>query len=56
MKIETLIENLPENYNFMDSELIMKAYRFAEKAHESQSRASEEPYITHCVAVARNPG
>lgn len=53
MKIETLIENLPENYNFMDIELIMKAYHFADKAHESQSRASEEPYITHCVAVAR---
>ena len=53
MKIETLIENLPESYNFMDSELIMKAYHFAEKAHATQSRASEEPYITHCVAVAR---
>jgi len=53
MKIETLIENLPDNYNFMDSELLLKAYHFAEKAHEGQFRVSEEPYITHCVAVAR---
>ena len=52
MKIEALMELLPENYNFMDRELVMKAYRFAEKAHEGQSRASGEPYITHSVAVA----
>lgn len=30
----------------------MRAYRLAEKAHESQKRASGEPYITHCLAVA----
>ncbi|MHB8134331.1 MAG: HD domain-containing protein [Anaerolineaceae bacterium] len=52
MKIEALMELLPENYNFMDRELVMKAYRFAEKAHERQTRVSGEPYITHCVAVA----
>src|SRR5690606_36658797 len=28
------------------------AYQFAEEAHQSQKRASGEPYITHCVAVA----
>jgi len=52
MKIEALMDLLPENYNFMDRELVMKAYRFAEKAHEGQTRASGEPYITHSVAVA----
>jgi len=52
MKIESLMDLLPENYNFMDRELVMKAYRFAEKAHELQTRVSGEPYITHCVAVA----
>ncbi|MEN6411111.1 MAG: bifunctional (p)ppGpp synthetase/guanosine-3',5'-bis(diphosphate) 3'-pyrophosphohydrolase [Anaerolineaceae bacterium] len=30
----------------------MRAYRFAEQAHTGQKRASGEPYITHCVAVA----
>ncbi len=52
MKIETLMESLPENYNFVDREMVMKAYKFAEKAHEGQTRVSGEPYITHCVSVA----
>jgi len=30
----------------------MRAYQFAEQAHTGQRRASGEPYITHCVAVA----
>lgn len=52
MKIEVMLENLPENFSMVDRELIMRAYRFAEKAHTGQKRASGEPYITHCVAVA----
>ncbi len=52
MKIETLFELLPENYSFLDREMVQKAYDFAENAHKSQKRASGEPYITHCVAVA----
>jgi GTP pyrophosphokinase len=32
--------------------MIMRAYQFAEAAHHHQTRASGEPYITHCVAVA----
>ena len=52
MKIETLMESLPENYNFVDREMVMKAYKFTEKAHEGQTRVSGEPYITHCVSVA----
>jgi guanosine-3',5'-bis(diphosphate) 3'-pyrophosphohydrolase len=52
MKIESLIEILPENYTVLDRELIMRAYGIAEKAHEGQKRISGEPYINHCVAVA----
>jgi GTP pyrophosphokinase len=52
MKIENLIDSLPENYNLVDREMILRAYRMAEKAHETQKRASGEPYITHCLAVA----
>jgi GTP diphosphokinase / guanosine-3',5'-bis(diphosphate) 3'-diphosphatase len=50
--LENLVEALPENYSVVDRDLIMHAYRFAEKAHEGQKRVSGEPYITHCVAVA----
>jgi GTP diphosphokinase / guanosine-3',5'-bis(diphosphate) 3'-diphosphatase len=52
MNIETLMEILPENYTPSDRESILRAYEFAEKAHSGQKRASGEPYITHCVAVA----
>ena len=50
--LENLIEALPESYSMVDRELIIHAYKFAEKAHEGQNRVSGEPYITHCIAVA----
>ena len=50
--LENLLEVLPENYSVMDREIIMRAYRYAENAHTNQKRASGEPYLTHCVAVA----
>jgi GTP diphosphokinase / guanosine-3',5'-bis(diphosphate) 3'-diphosphatase len=52
MRIEDLLEALPETYNPVDRDLILRAYSFAEKAHQGQKRASGEPYITHCLAVA----
>jgi GTP pyrophosphokinase len=52
MKIEALIETLPETYTPADKDLILRAYRVAEVAHEGQKRASGEPYINHCLAVA----
>lgn len=52
MKIDSLMEVLPDTYTVVDRELILKAYRFAEQAHAGQKRASGEPYVTHCVAVA----
>ncbi len=52
MNFEDLQKILPENYSVVDRELIKNAYQFAEQAHRGQLRASGEPYITHCVAVA----
>lgn len=52
MKIDTLFEDLPDTYSATDRELILRAYLFAELAHEGQKRASGEKYVTHCVAVA----
>lgn len=45
-------ESLPPEYPVIDRERIQQAYMVAEKAHEGQTRASGEPYITHCAAVA----
>ncbi len=52
MKIENLMEILPDNFSLVDRDLVMRAYKFAEQAHAGQKRASDDPYITHCVAVA----
>lgn len=50
--IEGLLKQCPEHYSLADRELIQRAYRVAEEAHRPQKRASGEPYITHCLAVA----
>jgi guanosine-3',5'-bis(diphosphate) 3'-pyrophosphohydrolase len=52
MKIETLLDSLPENYSSADRDFVARAYRVAEHAHRDQRRASGEPYVNHCIAVA----
>jgi GTP pyrophosphokinase len=52
MRIESLLESHKDLYSLTDRELIQRAYRVAEKAHEGQKRASGEPYVNHCLAVA----
>lgn len=52
MHIENLLDTLPKTYTPADRELITRAYRLAEHAHKGQKRASGEPYVTHCLAVA----
>ena len=43
-------EPLPER---LDHEILLRAYRFSEKAHLGQKRLSGENYVSHCVEVAR---
>ncbi|HJQ54010.1 MAG TPA: bifunctional (p)ppGpp synthetase/guanosine-3',5'-bis(diphosphate) 3'-pyrophosphohydrolase [Gemmatimonadaceae bacterium] len=43
-------EGLPER---LDRELLARAYRFSEKAHEGQKRLSGDKYVSHCVEVAK---
>ncbi len=50
--LEGLLEQCPDHYSLADRELIKRAYNLAEEAHRPQKRASGEPYITHCLAVA----
>jgi guanosine-3',5'-bis(diphosphate) 3'-pyrophosphohydrolase len=37
----------------LDRELLVRAYHFSELAHRGQVRNSGDPYITHCVDVAK---
>jgi len=52
LSLKELLNQLPDNYTLADRELIQHAYRLAEKAHTGQKRASGEPYVYHCLAVA----
>lgn len=52
MRIDTILDLLPDRYTAADRELLVRAYQIAEKAHIGQTRASGEAYINHCVAVA----
>ena len=40
-------------YNPKDLALIEKAYKYADKKHEGQMRKSGDPYVTHCIGVAK---
>lgn len=46
------LENIKKIYDGADEEMLLKAYAYAEKAHENQKRASGEPYFIHPCAVA----
>jgi guanosine-3',5'-bis(diphosphate) 3'-pyrophosphohydrolase len=37
----------------LDRDLLARAYRFSEQAHRGQTRNSGEPFVTHCVEVAK---
>jgi GTP pyrophosphokinase len=52
LSLEELLKDLPENYTNADRDVVQRAYRLAERAHNGQKRASGEPYINHCLAVA----
>lgn len=52
MNIESLIDALPPGTTPADKERVQRAYKLADKAHSGQKRASGEPYVQHCLAVA----
>ena len=41
------------SYEKLDHELLVRAYRYSDAAHAGQVRHSGEPYVSHCVEVAR---
>jgi GTP diphosphokinase / guanosine-3',5'-bis(diphosphate) 3'-diphosphatase len=50
--LDEMIARACQNYGPEAQDKISRAYRRAEEAHASQKRASGEPYLTHCLAVA----
>ena len=51
-QLEPLFNAMRAHHPKVDTALIERAYRTAERAHASQTRKSGDPYITHPLAVA----
>ena len=52
MRLDDILETVDSYAPDADTEVIIKAYFFAAKAHDRQQRKSGEAYFTHPVAVA----
>lgn len=52
MTIERVIKKFQENHPQENSNLLRRAYDFADKAHQKQLRKSGEPYIQHSLHTA----
>ncbi|MBD3300119.1 MAG: RelA/SpoT family protein [Candidatus Moranbacteria bacterium] len=53
MSINQVIAQAQEKNANTNEKIIIKAYKFAKKAHEGQKRASGEPYINHPLETAK---
>ena len=51
--MDEILDYIEKNYKKSEAEILVKAYRYAEKAHAGQKRASGEDYIIHPVEVAK---
>ncbi len=52
MKFSSFSNKLIKDLTSVDYSLIEKAYKFADRAHKGQTRASGEPFIEHSISVA----
>jgi GTP pyrophosphokinase len=51
-QLDALIEEIPKYQPGADLEVLHRAYRFSERSHQGQRRASGEPYVSHPLEVA----
>lgn len=52
-QIEHVLQSFTFHHANGNTEVIKKAYRYAEKKHEGQKRRSGEPYVVHPMSVAK---
>lgn len=50
--LDYVLGDARERYPAGDREILRRAFEFARQAHSGQTRASGEPYVSHCVEVA----
>ncbi len=51
--IPGFVPRVEGDYDRLDADLLIRAYKYSERAHAGQVRHSGEPYVTHCIEVAR---
>jgi GTP pyrophosphokinase len=51
-QLQRLIDDIPKYQPGADLEVLERAYRFSERSHLGQQRASGEPYVSHPLEVA----
>ena len=49
---EQLVERVKAYQPTADTDLLLKAYKYAEEAHKGQTRKSGDPYFSHPISVA----
>ena len=52
MTLEPILRNIKSYHPGADTALVTRAYEFAARAHEGQTRQSGDPYVTHPLSVA----
>ena len=53
LNIQSILDTLPDGNGSNGRLIVERAYSVAEHAHRNQKRASGEPYVQHCLAVAK---
>ncbi len=51
-QLQTLIDEIPKYQPGADLVVLERAYRYSERSHQGQQRASGEPYLSHPLEVA----
>ena len=51
-QLDQLIEEIPKYQPGADLAVLQRAYRYSERSHHGQQRASGEPYLSHPLEVA----
>jgi GTP pyrophosphokinase len=52
-RLDTIIQNIRTYHPGADVAMVERAYEFAARAHEGQTRRSGDPYVSHPLAVAQ---
>ncbi|MCE9572019.1 MAG: bifunctional (p)ppGpp synthetase/guanosine-3',5'-bis(diphosphate) 3'-pyrophosphohydrolase [Deltaproteobacteria bacterium] len=52
-RLDHILTDISAYHPAADTALVQRAYEFASKAHEGQTRRSGDPYVTHPLAVAQ---